>query len=255
MENLICANVFVPIRIGPSHKSEQGSQILFGEKYTILDRLVNWIKIRNEFDGYEGWIDNDHHLFYESVQDHSKSYILAFKNEFIDSKGHPIVLEVGSEIYNFNRKKQAFTMGDITYSSTEKVILCPLNETVVQTAMRFLNYPYLWGGRISGGMDCSGLSQLVYKLHGYSLPRDSFKQAEIGETISFLDEAKSGDLLFFDNKTGNITHVGLLLEKGYVIHCSGKVRIDRVDHQGIYIEGSGRYTHRLRTIKRLKIED
>ena len=255
MENLICANVIVPIRIGPSHKSEQGSQILFGEKYTILDRLVNWIKIRNEFDGYEGWIDNDHHLFYESGQDYSKSDILAFKNEFIDNKGHPMVLEAGSVIYNYNRKKQAFTMGDSTYSSTDKVILCPVSETVVQTAMRFLNYPYLWGGRISGGMDCSGLSQLAYKLHGYSLPRDSFKQAEIGETISFIDEAKSGDLLFFDNKAGNITHVGLLMEKGYVIHCSGKVRIDRIDHQGIYIEGSGLYTHRLRIIKRLKIED
>jgi len=255
MEKLICANVFVPLRIGPSHKSEQGSQILFGEKYTILDRSVKWIKIRNEFDGYEGWIDDDHHLYLESGQDHSKSDILAIKNEFKNIEEHSIVLEAGSEIYNFNREKQTFTIGDSTYSSTDKVILCPLNETVSQTAMRFLNCPYLWGGRISGGMDCSGLSQLVYKLHGYSLPRDSFKQAEIGKTISFLDEAKAGDLLFFDNKAGNITHVGLLLEKGYVIHCSGKVRIDRIDHQGIYIEESGRYTHNLRTIKRVMIND
>jgi len=255
MEKLICANVFVPIRIGPSHKSEQGSQILFGEKYTLLDRSVNWIKIRNEFDGYEGWIDGDHHLYFKSGQDDSSSVTLAFKKEFTDTKGHSLPLEAGSEIYNFNPERQSFTIGNTTFSSSDKVILCPVNETVSQTAMRFLNCPYLWGGRISGGMDCSGLSQLVYKLHGYSLPRDSFKQAEKGETISFLDEAKAGDLLFFDNKTGNIVHVGLLLEKGHVIHCSGKVRIDRIDHQGIYIEESGLYTHSLRIIKRLRTED
>jgi len=80
-------------------------------------------------------------------------------------------------------------------------------------------------------------------------------QAEAGNTVSFIDEAQEGDLLFFDNDQGNITHVGLVLGKGYVIHCSGKVRIDRIDHQGIYNESLNRYTHRLRTIKRLKTED
>jgi hypothetical protein len=250
MEKLICTNVFVPLRIGPSHKSEQGSQIIFGEKYTVLDRSVNWIKIRNEFDGYEGWLDGDHHQYFVSEQDDSRPYILAFRTEFDDGKGHSINLEPGSEIYNFKPEKNVFSLGEDTYASSGRVAVCPVDESVIQTAMRFLNCPYLWGGRISGGMDCSGLTQLVYKLHGYSLPRDSFKQAETGKTISFLEEAKSGDLLFFDNKTGNITHVGILLEKGYVIHCSGKVRIDRIDHQGIYIEESGRYTHSLRIIKR-----
>jgi len=255
MDKLICANIFVPLRTGPSHKSEQGSQILFGEKYTVLDRSVNWIWIRNEFDGYEGWLDDDHHLYYESGQDDSSPGILASRTEFTDGHGHALVLEAGSEIYNFNRKENSFTIGKSTFIASDKVILCPVNETVSQTAIKFRNCPYLWGGRTSGGMDCSGLTQLVYKLHGYTLSRNSFKQAEIGETVSFLEEARAGDLLFFDNERGSITHVGLLLDKGYVIHCSGKVRIDRIDHQGIYVESSNRYTHRLRTIKRIEVRD
>lgn len=255
MKNMICANVYVPLRVGPSHKNEQGSQIIFGEKYSVLDRLANWIRIRNEFDGYEGWLDANHHQYFLSGEDNTSPDILACRTEFLDNQGYSIVLEPGSEIYNFKRDKHSFDMGESKYISTGKVVLCPLNETVSQTAMQFLNCPYLWGGRTSGGLDCSGLTQLVYKLHGYSIPRDSFKQAEIGETISFLEEAKPGDLVFFDNKTGDITHVGILMEKGHVIHCSGKVRIDRIDHQGIYIEASGRYTHNLRTIKRVMMND
>ncbi|MFO7850871.1 MAG: NlpC/P60 family protein [Bacteroidota bacterium] len=255
MEKLICANVFVPLRTGPSHKSEQGSQILFGERYIILDQSVNWIKVRNEFDGYTGWLDVNHHLYFNNGEQDFSTDILVARAEFTDEKGHVLALEAGSEIYNFNKKENSFTIGKHKFNAAGKVNLGPVNEPIKKTALRFLNCPYLWGGRISGGMDCSGLSQLVYKLHGYRLPRDSFMQAEAGETISFIEEGKPGDLLFFDNDRGNITHVGLLLGKGYVIHSSGRVRIDRIDHEGIYLEGVNKYTHRLRTIKRVMMND
>ena len=254
MAKLICANVFVPLRINPSHKSEQGSQILFGEKYIIIDRSVNWVKIRNDFDGYEGWMDGDHHLYFED-EENDKVDILATRTVFITDNGMPINLEAGSVIYNFNKTENSFSIGNSRFTCKSEVILIPMNESVSQTAQRFLNCPYLWGGRTSGGMDCSGLTQLVYKLHGYNLPRDSFMQADVGVPVSFLEEANEGDLLFFDDDKGNITHVGLFMGSRSMIHCSGKVRIDRIDHQGIYIQESGRYTHRLRIIKRLKIED
>jgi len=254
MDKLICANVFVPLRTGPSHRSEQGSQLLFGEKYILLDRSAGWIKVRNEFDGYEGWLDTDHHLYLEN-REGDRSEILAIRTVFYDSKGDSLVIEAGSEIYNYNKAGNSFKISDSKFTARSEVILGPVNESVGRTALRFLNCPYLWGGRTSSGMDCSGLTQTVYKIHGYKLPRDSFMQAEAGNTVSFIDEAQEGDLLFFDNDQGNITHVGLVLGKGYVIHCSGKVRIDRIDHQGIYNESLNRYTHRLRTIKRLKIED
>ena len=250
MKKLICANVFVPLRMAPSHRSEQGSQILFGEKYSIIGKSLKWIKIRNEFDGYEGWMDEDHHLFFED-EDSDTARILSRRTAFTGSNGEPLVLEAGSEIYNYSEKENIFSLNGKKYRAAEKVAFCPVDEALGKTARHFLNAPYLWGGRTEGGMDCSGLTQLVYKIHGYGLPRDSFKQAEKGKTISFIEEALEGDLVYFDNERGNITHVGLVLEKGYLIHCSGKVRIDRIDHQGIYLEESKSYTHRLRTIKRV----
>lgn len=251
MDKLICANIFVPLRLGPSHKSEQGSQLLFGERYIITDRSAGWMKIRNEFDSYQGWIDGDHHLFTEAGGKDGTALVLAGRTKFTSGDGDSLYLEPGSEIHNISREMNAFTMGNESLQADGKIIAGPLKQDISLTATMFLNCPYLWGGRTSGGMDCSGLTQLVYKLHGYSLPRDSFRQAETGTAVSFLEEARSGDLLFFDNEQGIITHVGMLLDKKRIIHCSGKVRIDMIDHQGIYIENTNKYTHRLRTIKRI----
>ena len=252
MENLICANVFVPLRKGPSHSSEQGSQILFGEKYSVVERAANWIKVKTEYDDYLGWIDYDHHLYFEAGERENPG-ILARRTGFRDENGHLLELEAGSEIYNFNKTDNSFAIGKNKFSAKNKVTLSPAGENISVTAMQFLNCPYLWGGRISGGIDCSGLTQIVYKIHGYRLPRDSFMQAEVGNTLNFIEEAGEGDLLFFDNEKGNISHVGIMLDKGRIIHSSGKVRIDRIDHQGIFNEGLNRYTHRLRTIRKLGI--
>ncbi len=251
MEHLICANVFVPVRTGPSHKSEQGSQILFGEKYSIIDRSADWLKVRNEYDNYEGWIDNDHHIFLRTNDIKVEPDILANITSFIDVNGNKLTLEAGSEIYNFNKNDRSFIMGDKLYIAPTEVSIAPVNESITDTAARFINCPYLWGGKTSGGIDCSGLTQVVYKIHGEKIPRDSYIQAEAGRPVSFLEEAEPGDLLFFDNEQGKISHVGILFSSGYIIHSSGMVRIDRIDHQGIYNNELKKYTHRLRTIRRI----
>ena len=117
--------------------------------------------------------------------------------------------------------------------------------------MKFINSPYLWGGRIPSGVYCSGFTQLVYKIHGIPIPRDSGVQAEVGKNIDFIDDAKPGDLVFFDNERGRISHVGMIISRGLVIHASGRVRIDSIDHQGIYKIEKGGYSHHLMTIKRI----
>jgi cell wall-associated NlpC family hydrolase len=120
----------------------------------------------------------------------------------------------------------------------------------------FLDTPYLWGGRTLMGVDCSGFTQLIYKMAGKQLPRDAYQQAEVGELIAFIDEAQTGDLAFFDNAEGKITHVGIVINQQKsgektIIHASGKVRMDRLDHQGIYNIELGAYSHQLRFIRRL----
>jgi cell wall-associated NlpC family hydrolase len=125
-------------------------------------------------------------------------------------------------------------------------------ESLKEKALQYLDTPYLWGGKTACGIDCSGFSQQVYKSFGIRLPRDSYQQAEMGEVVGFLVEATCGDLAFFDNDEGRITHVGIMLNNHEIIHSSGKVRIDKIDHQGIINAETGVRTHKLRIIKRYK---
>ena len=111
--------------------------------------------------------------------------------------------------------------------------------------------PYLWGGRSPFGIDCSGFMQSVYACIGVKLKRDAYQQAEMGSTIAFLQETKAGDLAFFDNEEGKITHVGMMLDNHTIIHASGKVRVDTIDSYGILNADDHQYSHTLRIIKRI----
>ena len=122
---------------------------------------------------------------------------------------------------------------------------------LLKTAFSYLNAPYLWGGKTPFGIDCSGFTQMVYKLNGYRILRDASQQATQGEALSFIEESEPGDLAFFDNSEGHITHVGIIMPNNYIIHAHGKVRIDRLDHSGIYNEEKRQHTHKLRVIKKI----
>lgn len=253
MEHFICENVFVPLRSGPSHKSEMLSQVLFGEKYIAIEKVGHWMKVETKFDKYMGWIDIDHQQF--SVDPGSAcGYVLNKALLCYKDNKSKIVLEAGCEIYNPDFEDKVFTVGKNNYSTDKEFNKSYLttNGTLADTAMKFINTPYIWGGRIPSGIDCSGFTQLVYKIHGEAIPRNSHEQSEIGKEVTFIDESKPGDLVFFDDERGNITHVGMILSQGLVIHASGRVRIDPVDHQGIYKTEIAGYSHKLRTIRRIE---
>jgi cell wall-associated NlpC family hydrolase len=252
MEYFVCENVFVPLRSGPSHKSEMLSQVLFGEKYKIVDQSGKWVKIELIFDNYKGWIDLDHIQHSESTTT-SMGRVLTKSLLCFKADKSKVVLEPGCEIYEPDFNNLTFTAGAGRFTTSHDFdeSFITTRESLTDTALRFINSPYIWGGRIPSGIDCSGLTQLSYKIHGIKIPRDSRQQSEIGETVSFINETRPGDLVFFDNEKGIITHVGMIFSAGLVIHASGRVRIDTIDHQGIFKQEIGGYSHHLRLIRRI----
>ena len=226
------------------------TQILLGERYTIADRAGMWTRIKMSFDGSTGWVDNDHFVFAENTSK-DESIILTGGIYAYREDGSKAFIYCGSEIYELSIDNKSFRVGNDLYRTEKAVPLIPPENSMAMTAALYLNAPYLWGGRTGHGIDCSGLTQLVYKMHGISIPRNSYEQVNLGNTINLFSDAISGDLLFFDNNRGEISHVGIMYDPGNIIHASGKVRIDKIDHQGIYKNEIKGYSHKLRLIKRL----
>ena len=253
----ICHLSVVPLRSSPADKAEMVSQLLFGELVEIIGKKgKNWRYVRGEWDGYKGWLDpkqiipveEELYLKYQENYAHTLELMTAALNG-----GDSIPLLLGSTLPNFDGI--SFEMGKKKYTFSGQVIFpdefTPTPDLIYKIAKRYMNAPYQWGGRSPFGIDCSGLTQNVFKIIGIKLPRDSSQQAKFGDVVDFVENAKTGDLAFFENKSGRITHVGIIAPDQTIIHASGKVRKDILDHQGIYNKEIKKYTHKLRIIKRI----
>lgn len=250
----ICHLSAVALRAEASSKSEMVSMLLFGEQFQILDARDGWLRIRTLWDGYESWLEGKQYdsIYEPDLQQMQQSplYVLNSVSETIGSSDKQRHILLGSTLPMFNNG--SFEVGHQSFTTINGVeAKQPSEKNLIATGMKYLNAPYLWGGRSPFGVDCSGLTQMVYKIHGIALRRDAWQQAEQGETVDFIESARAADLAFFDNEEGKITHVGLVMDNGLILHASGQVRIDRLDRSGIYNEVSGKYTHKLRIIKRI----
>jgi cell wall-associated NlpC family hydrolase len=235
------------------------TQLLFGEHFKIISEKEEWLQIETAYDRYSCWISNKQFLpIRKSTFDELEKNGQPLSSEPVQLIRHissgvffPIVL--GSTLPFLKGKKIPVENQEYEFSG-ESVL--PENKTtdrgkITKTTQSFLNAPYLWGGRSLFGIDCSGFTQMVFKLNGLKLPRDAYQQAELGEPLSFVEEAQAGDLAFFDNEEGRITHVGIILSDNKIIHASGRVKIDRFDHYGIFNSDTKKYSHNLRVIKRV----
>lgn len=242
MQYAVCRVPVAPVRMEPDHRSEMISQLLFGECCIVTaSEKDNWIKIQNKSDGYAGWCSQSQFEEVDAAYYSSDNVRLAggWINEIVYN-GQSMQVPFGSQIKDVDAKN----------------ILEPANakqdaDTLRETAFKFLNTSYLWGGRSVFGIDCSGFTQSVFKFINIHLKRDAREQASQGELVGFLQEARCGDLAFFDNAEGQIIHLGILLGNHEIIHAAGKVRIDKIDNEGIVNAATGQRTQRLRIIKRL----
>ncbi len=246
MQYGLCNLSIVALRNEPSDKSELTSQVLYGELFKVLEHRKKWSRIRLSYDSYEGWIDNKQFQFIE--ENDYKTYT---------AKKEQLCSDLVHFITDKEHKLQPIVMGSVLSAQSllhhsfdgETLIGQKKKNQLIETALLYLNTPYLWGGKTPFGIDCSGFTQMVYRLNGYKLLRDASQQATQGDALSFIEESSPGDLAFFDNNEGDIIHVGIIMENHYIIHAHGKVRIDRLDHSGIYNVNTKTHSHKLRVIK------
>ncbi|WP_341215003.1 C40 family peptidase [uncultured Wocania sp.] len=248
MQYGICNLSIISMRLDPLDKSELISQVLYGDYFKVLEQRKYWSKIRLAFDNYEGWIDNKQ--YFEITEKQYKTLnqelpkLSADLVEFIQDKNEQLYsISLGSSLNGLSILNHRFDGNSVSNILSK--------NNIIKTSFLYLNAPYLWGGKTPFGIDASGFTQMVYKLNGYKLLREAVQQATQGEALSFIEESEPGDLAFFDNNEGIITHVGIIMKDNYIIHAFGKVRIDRLDHSGIYNVDTHIHTHKLRVIKKV----
>lgn len=252
----ICHLSSLALRKSPDHRSEMVSQLLFGELYIIQQREIEWTEIRCYNDQYTGWLQTSQineltEKEFNQLQKQSVSIVIDLLS-MTSSPARSFPILAGSTLYNFDginyslgRSKFVFNGQAVSPSFSN------FSNQLEKIALRYLEAPYVWGGRSPLGIDCSGFSQVVYKYFGLSLARDAWQQAEQGVAVHFVEESQAGDLAFFHNDEGRIIHVGIILSDRRIIHASSKVRIDTLDHFGIFHAESKKYTHQLKIIKRM----
>lgn len=236
----ICMLSMVPMRTEPGSKNEMCNQLLFGDCYQIIDQKEDWFHIKTVLDNYSGWI---HSQQYHPLSQLIENFELKIQTQYPYLQLNKKLLPFGCSLWLNNH--QLIDGNEIPNTAALQ------KNQLIEIAEQFIGVPYLWGGRTAMGLDCSGFTQIVYKSIGINILRDAWQQAGQGTNVDFPELVTAGDLAFFDNAEGKITHVGILINRDKIIHASGEVRYDTFDHNGIYNHALGRYTHKLRTIRRI----
>ena len=257
----IALHSIVPVRAEAREGAEQNTQMLFGELCTILEEQPRWVRIRLESDGQEGWADAkmicpmkpEEYKSHKTALQAAAMVAMPMAYAVSENNGQTIPLTAGTKLTNYQDGR--FEVLGVGFRIDPSMVITKsrdLNEQNLLQAVRFfLNIPYLWGGKNAMGMDCSGFTQIIMSLFGQNLPRNASEQVTCGRMISTLPKAKAGDLVFFGHEDGKISHVGIVIDTERVIHCSGRVKVEKLDETGIFNAETGSYSHHLVTIRRI----
>ncbi len=254
----VCTVYAAPLRATPSHRAEQVSQLLFGETARLLEENgQDWCRIQCTWDGYEGWCKRSmlHAASGHEARNGGAFIITNARSYLLMNEAQEMLLPPGAVLWGMrNGQVNIGPVSGCFKGRREKTGSLPAKGAhPVDAALLYREAPYIWGGRTPAGIDCSGLVQMAFKLCGQAVPRDAYQQAEMGETVDFLQHSRRGDVAFFDNDVGRIVHVGLLVDSSHILHAtetSGRTVIDRIDGEGIISVQLRKRTHRLRLIKR-----
>lgn len=251
----------VPVRAEAREGAEQSTQMLFGELAAVLEQQPRWTHVRLESDGQEGWVDakmitpmkDEEYETYRAALGKAAAVAFPMAYAMSENNGQTIPLTAGTRLTNY--KDGRFEVLGVGFRIDPSMVITePIEmntENLLKAVRFFLNVPYLWGGKNALGMDCSGFTQTVMSLFGRHLLRNASEQVTQGEPVSGLSEAQAGDLAFFDHQDGKISHVGIVIDPERIIHCSGRVKVEKLDPTGIFNAETGEYSHHLVCIKKM----
>ncbi|NDC39969.1 MAG: hydrolase Nlp/P60 [Chitinophagia bacterium] len=249
-----CNVAVAPLRSTPSHTAEQITQLLYGEKAKVMEVSDSgWAYVKVAWDGYEGWcrLSQLTEITYKQFGKASKFLVQGHQSRMMVNE-QPMLLPLGAEL---DKAKFVSPHGQQMSFKGKKVAVADVNTNhLEELALQYINAPYQWGGKSVLGIDCSGLTQMVYKMANIPLLRDASQQAQMGTLVDFLETARCGDLAFFNNAEDRIVHVGMLLNNATIIHATemaGRVVVDKIDGGGIISTSLRKRTHSLRLIKRI----
>lgn len=262
----IALHSVIPVRTEAREGAEQNTQMLFGELCQIINHkseITNdrWRYVRLDSDGQEGWVDakmitpmtDKEYAAHKKALKTAATVAFPMAYAMSENNGQTIPLTAGTRLTNY--KDGRFEVLGVGFRiDPSMVITAPLElnqENLLKAVRFFINVPYLWGGKNALGMDCSGFTQTVMSLFGKALLRNASEQVTQGKPIKDLSKAKAGDLVFFDHEDGKISHVGIVIDPERVIHCSGRVKVEKLDSQGIFNAETGEYSHHLVSIRRV----
>jgi len=238
----------VELRAAPSQNAGLHTQLLFGEHFTVFENKGGWLWGQAALDGYVGYARAEE--FGEAGTGTHKVISLAtpLLNAPDVKKGARDMLPMNATLSLAESGERFDRLTDGSYVFAGH--LAPLGTRAsdwISVAEQFVGVPYVWGGKTSAGIDCSGLVQNALQAGGIKSPRDTdMMETQLGSSVPLDADLRRGDLIFWKG------HVGLMLDATRIIHANGYFMQVSIEPLALVRERTlAKESVPVRTIKRL----